>query len=80
MHEEDAMIRPILPDDLPALKAVIDATDLFPSDLLDEMVASYFSDDAGEDMWLTIDDGGPVAVAYYAVLATCVIQAGNVAG
>lgn len=60
------MIRPIVPDDLPALKETIDATGLFPSDLLDEMVAGYFDGSAADDAWLTVDDDGPVAVAYYA--------------
>ena len=60
------MIRPITPNDLPALKAVIDANDLFPSDMLDDMVASFVSGDATDDVWLTIDEGGPLAVAYCA--------------
>lgn len=51
---------------MPALKAVIDANDLFPSHLLDDMMAGYFNGDAGDDFWLTDDDDRPVAVAYYA--------------
>jgi ribosomal protein S18 acetylase RimI-like enzyme len=58
-------IRPVTPDDVPALKAVIDANGLFPSDMLDDMVASYLNEGASDDFWLTVDDGGPVAVAYY---------------
>jgi GNAT superfamily N-acetyltransferase len=60
------VIRPIVPDDMAALKAVIEATDLFPSEMLDDMVADFFSGDADDNFWLTVDDGGPVAVAYYA--------------
>jgi ribosomal protein S18 acetylase RimI-like enzyme len=60
------MIRHVTPDDLPALKAVIDATELFPSELLDDMVAPYLSGAGNNDTWLTIDEDGPVAVAYYA--------------
>jgi len=59
-------IRPVTPDDMAALKAVIDASGLFPSDMLDGMMAGYFSGEASNDFWLTDDDGGPVAVAYYA--------------
>jgi ribosomal protein S18 acetylase RimI-like enzyme len=59
-------IRPVTPDDVPALKAVIDANGLFPSDMLDDMVAGYFDGDASDGFWLTVDDGGPVAVAYCA--------------
>ena len=56
-------IRTVHPDDLPALKKIIDETELFPSELLDDMMARYF---AGEDdsQWLTYDNGNPVAVAY----------------
>jgi ribosomal protein S18 acetylase RimI-like enzyme len=58
--------RPVVAGDLPALKAVIDATGLFPSALLDGMTAGYLAGDGG-DAWLTLEDGGgPAAVAYYA--------------
>ncbi|RIV24007.1 N-acetyltransferase [Fibrisoma montanum] len=60
-------IRPAVPDDVPALKALIDAVELFPSEMLDAMMADYF--DKGPDSdhyWLTDDDEGPVGVAYYA--------------
>lgn len=61
------MIRPVTPDDMPALKAVVDAIGLFPSDMLDEMMAGYFSGNADKGFWLTDDGtGGPMAVAYYA--------------
>ena len=63
---EGCIIRPLAPDDLPALKRVIDAVELFPSGLLDEMVAGYLTRAAADDCWLTADAGGPVAVAYYA--------------
>lgn len=62
---ESATIRPATPDDVPALKALIDAVDLFPSDMLDDMMADYFSQDS-DNFWLTDDDGGPVGIAYYA--------------
>jgi ribosomal protein S18 acetylase RimI-like enzyme len=58
-------IRPVTPDDVPALKAVIDANGLFPSDMLDDMLAGYLNGGASDDCWLTVDVGGPVAVAYY---------------
>jgi ribosomal protein S18 acetylase RimI-like enzyme len=61
----DYKIRPVTPGDMPALKAVIDATGLFPSEMLDGMVAGFFSGEAVNDSWLTVEEGEPVAVAYY---------------
>ncbi|AKJ05858.1 ribosomal protein S18 acetylase RimI-like enzyme [Archangium gephyra] len=58
-------IRPITREDMPALKAVIDGTGLFPSEMLDGMATGFFSGEAGNDFWLTVEDGAPVAVAYY---------------
>jgi ribosomal protein S18 acetylase RimI-like enzyme len=59
------LIRSITPEDVPALKMIIDATGLFPSDMLDDMLVGYFNGDASEDFWLTIDEKGLLAVAYY---------------
>ena len=56
-----------MPSDVPALKALIDATGLFPADMLDDMLAPYFKQEpGGTQSWLIHDEGGPVAVAYYA--------------
>jgi len=66
----DANIRPCVPSDLPSLKAVIDATELFHSDALDDMVSFGTPPDPGNDpreFWLVHDDGdGIAAVAYSA--------------
>lgn len=62
-------IRAVGPDDLPALKAVIDATGLFPSELLDSMLAGHLDGSEPEAVGLTATDGPdgrPVAVAYCA--------------
>ena len=59
-------IRAVTRDDLPALKRVIDACALFPSDMLDHMTAGYLDGQTDSEIWLTIDDGEPVAVAYCA--------------
>ena len=59
------MIRAVTPDDLPALKKVIDDNELFPPSLLDDMLAGYFAKDEASGYWLTCDDGEAVAVAYY---------------
>ena len=63
---QDSYIRPITAEDLPALKAVIDANDLFPSNMLDEMISDYLHNEDSNDYWFTYDDGKPVAIAYCA--------------
>lgn len=64
--QQDFHIRPVISQDLPALKVVIDANDLFPSDMLDEMIADYLTNEDSNDYWVTYDDGQPVAIAYCA--------------
>jgi ribosomal protein S18 acetylase RimI-like enzyme len=59
------MIRAITPEDLPSLKDVIDATGLFPSEMLDDMIADYFSGNPGAEIWLTAGNA-PVAIVYCA--------------
>ena len=67
LHPHATSIRPLAIGDVLALKGLIDATGLFPSDMLDDMLAPYFEQGpAGAQSWLIDDDGGPVAVAYYA--------------
>lgn len=51
---------------MPGLKAVIDATGLFPAEMLDEMTAGHFDGGSPSEIWLTVDEDGPVAVAYCA--------------
>jgi hypothetical protein len=57
-------IRPLAPADLLALKALIDAVGLFPSALLDGMVAGHLNGEAPDHLWFVAEHGGPVAVAY----------------
>lgn len=60
-------IRHVARGDVPALKAVIDATGLFPSEMLDDMAAGHLAGAAPDEIWLTHDAGaGPTAVAYCA--------------
>lgn len=61
------MIRPTTPQDLDALKQVIDATGLFPGELLGDMLGKHFAAEADPPgLWLTDDHDGPIGVAYYA--------------
>ncbi len=62
------MIRPIAPDDTPALLALADATGLFQPNELEELAqvfADYFGGNIDSDRFcITDDDGGLVGVAY----------------
>ena len=59
-------IRSSIPGDLSAAKGIIDAVELFPSEMLDGMFCSDSNDPEQSDFWLTYDDGSPVAIAYCA--------------
>jgi ribosomal protein S18 acetylase RimI-like enzyme len=60
-------IHPLRYDDLPALKALIDATGLFPSEMLDDMTAGYLAGTAAEEIWLVDQDARePATLAYVA--------------
>lgn len=58
-------IRPITSDDIPALNDVLEATELFPPELLPDMVSDFLSNAESTDIWLTCEvDGKPVSLAY----------------
>jgi ribosomal protein S18 acetylase RimI-like enzyme len=59
-------IRPLVRADIPAIVTLVDAVGLFPSALLAAMVLPFFEDASCQERWLTVDDSGPVAVAYVA--------------
>ena len=60
-------IRPVQPADLPALKTVIGATDMFPPAMLDDMIAPFWDPENTADFWLTdVVRETPIAVAYCA--------------
>jgi len=60
-------IRPIIKDDLGDLKMVIESSGLFPSDLLDDMIADFFENPETQDIWLTkIMNEKSVAIVYCA--------------
>lgn len=61
------LLRKIIPQDLEHLKAVIDSTGLFPSELLNDMTNDFFNNKNTTDIWLTKEvDGKPEAVVYCA--------------
>jgi len=60
-------IRKVRKEDLPALKEVLDSTDLFPSEMLDDMISDYLSSPKSKDIWFTsLIDNIPISVGYCA--------------
>ena len=51
-------IRPTKQQDIAPLKLVLDETGLFPSEVLPQMLSSYFSQADNQDIWLTCEAGG----------------------
>jgi ribosomal protein S18 acetylase RimI-like enzyme len=57
-------IRPFASADLDAAKRIIAATDLFPPDLLDDMVTPALA--GGDEIWFVAEERGVVGLAYAA--------------
>lgn len=60
-------IRPIERGDLPDLKNVLTSSELFPAELLDDMIADFFDNEDSADIWFTVvDEDRAIAIAYCA--------------
>lgn len=57
-------VRPLRAGDLTDLAATIDATGLFPGELLPGMAEPFLSGAAPSERWLSYDDGVPCGVVY----------------
>ena len=63
----EAVIRPVVKEDIPDLKRVIDSSELFPSEMLDDMIADYLNNPNTNDVWFTAtEENIPVALGYCA--------------
>lgn len=62
--ENHPNIRPAEKADVVALKHVVEATELFPSEMLEDMISGYF-DGTKSDLWFTYSaDGQPVSIGF----------------
>jgi GNAT superfamily N-acetyltransferase len=59
-------VRNAISGDLGAIKSIIDATGLFPSSMIDDMIAPYFEKDGACEHWLVVEDQGEVIGLAYA--------------
>ena len=46
-------IRAVIQSDIDGLKKVVDSSELFPSEYLDEMISDYFNNLNSEEIWFT---------------------------
>ena len=59
------IIRNITKSDIPELKQLLDTIELFPSDMLDDMVADYFSNLDTQEIWYTAtEENKPISIGY----------------
>ena len=58
-------IRPVVLNDIDDLKIVIDSSELFPSEYLEDMISDYFNNSDSEEIWFTyVENNKPVAIGY----------------
>ena len=61
----NTVIRVVRKDDINNLKKVLDSIELFPSEILDNMIADYFDNPDTQDIWfMATQNEIPVAIAY----------------
>jgi ribosomal protein S18 acetylase RimI-like enzyme len=61
------LIRQVLKQDIPELKMILDTIQLFPSDMLEDMISDYFDNPESQDIWFTaIENGKPISIGYCA--------------
>ena len=61
------IVRDAVLTDLPAMMSIVDSTDLFPSSMLRDMMASYFNGNPSSEIWIIVEsEGHQLGLAYCA--------------
>jgi len=60
-------IRPIQKEDIADLKSVLDSIELFPSEMLEDMISDYFNNPNTEDIWfMALQNNQAISIGYCA--------------
>ena len=63
----ESQIRNVAAEDIPGLKEVLDSSELFPSEYLDDMISSYLTNPDSEEVWFVkVDNGLILAMGFCA--------------
>jgi len=60
-------IRKVVKQDVAALKEFLNSIELFPAEMLDDMISDYFNNPKSQDIWFTATQNDqPIAIGYCA--------------
>jgi ribosomal protein S18 acetylase RimI-like enzyme len=60
-------IRKVVKNDIEGLKEVLNKVELFPAEMLDDMISDYLNNPETEEVWFTsIQDNKPISIGYCA--------------
>lgn len=61
----DTQIRAVVQSDIAALKNVLNSIELFPAEMLEDMISDYFTNPATQDIWFTaVESNIPISIGY----------------
>ena len=64
-YKMNGNIRQVVKSDISGLEKVVDSSELFPSEYLNEMTSEYFNNPDSQDIWFTyIENNKQVAIGY----------------